>query len=115
MHELSLAGGVLRVVEDAAVRDGFVRVSRLSLEAGALAGVELRALRFALETLTPGTCLEGAEIDIDETPAPAWCHGCCNSVEVRSRLDDCPSCGSPRLQPTGGTELRVRELIVHDR
>jgi hydrogenase nickel incorporation protein HypA/HybF len=114
MHELSLAGGVLQVVEDAAAREGFVRVRRLTLEAGALAGVELRALRFALESLMPGTCLEGALIEIEEPPAPAWCHGCCTTVEVRSRLDDCPRCGSPRLQPTGGTELRVRELIVHD-
>ncbi|WP_326542908.1 hydrogenase maturation nickel metallochaperone HypA [Pseudorhodoferax sp.] len=114
MHELSLAGGVLKVVEDAAQREGFVRVRRLTLEAGALAGVEPRALRFALDSLAPGTCLEGAEITIAERAAPAWCHGCCETVEVRSRLDDCPRCGSSRLVPTGGTELRVHELIVHD-
>lgn len=114
MHELSLAGGVLKVVEDAALLEGFVRVRRLTLEAGALAGVEPRALRFALESLVPGTCLEGAEITIDQPAAPAWCHGCCDTVQVRSRLDDCPRCGSSRLVPTGGTELRVRELIVHD-
>ena len=114
MHELSLAGGVLKLVEDAAAREGFARVRRLTLEAGALAGVEVRALRFALQALQPGTCLEGAEIEIDEPPAPAWCHQCCASVEVRSRLDDCPRCGGARLLPTGGTELRVRELIVHD-
>ncbi|MBP6900369.1 MAG: hydrogenase maturation nickel metallochaperone HypA [Burkholderiaceae bacterium] len=114
MHELSLAGGVLQLVESAAAREGFVRVRRLLLEAGALSGVETRALRFALEALAPGTCLEGAEIHIDEPAAPAWCHGCCAQVQVRSRLDDCPACGSARLQPTGGTELRVRELIVHD-
>lgn len=115
MHELSLAGGVLQLVEDAARRDGFVRVQRLVLEAGALAGVELRALRFALESLVPGTCLQGAEIVIDTPAAPAWCHGCCSTVQIRSRLDDCPQCGSARLQATGGTELRVRELLVLDR
>lgn len=112
MHELSLAAGVLQVVETAAGHEGFVRVRRLTLEAGALAGVEVRALRFALDSISAGTCLEGAEIAIDEPPAPAWCHGCCTNVEVRSRLDDCPRCGSARLVPTGGTELRVRELIV---
>ena len=114
MHELSLAGGVLQVVEDAAAREGFARVRRLTLEAGALAGVETRALRFALEALMPGTCLEGAELEIVERAAPAWCHGCCTGVQVSSRLDDCPRCGSPRLVPTGGTELRGRELVVHD-
>ncbi len=114
MHELSLAGGVLQVVEDAAVREGFARVRRLTLEAGALSGVEPRALRFAIESLMPGTCLEGAELEIQEPAAPAWCHDCCTTVEIRHRLDDCPRCGGARLLPTGGQELRVRELIVHD-
>lgn len=114
MHELSLAGGVLKLVEDAARREGFVRVKRLTLEAGALSGVEPRALRFALESLAPGTCLDGAVVDIDEPAAPAWCHDCCAAVEIRHRLADCPVCGGARVLPTGGQELRVRELIVHD-
>jgi hydrogenase nickel incorporation protein HypA/HybF len=114
MHEMSLAGGVLRVVEQAAEREGFARVSRLTLEAGALAGVEVRALRFALESVAPGTVLQGAAIEIEEPPGQAWCLACGQSVPIRSRLDDCPQCGSAQLAPTGGTELKVRELIVHD-
>ena len=114
MHELSLAGGVLKLVEDAALREGFVRVKRLTLEAGALSGVEPRALRFALESLAPGTCLEGAELDILEPAAPAWCHDCCATVEIRHRLDDCPQCGGARVLPTGSQDLRVRDLLVHD-
>jgi hydrogenase nickel incorporation protein HypA/HybF len=114
MHEMSLAGGILRVVEQAREREGFTRVSRLALEAGALAGVELRALRFALEAMAPGTLLEGARIDIEETPGTAWCMACGHGVPIRSRTDDCPDCGSAQLQPTGGTELKLRELIVHD-
>lgn len=114
MHELSLAGGIVRLVEDAAERERFRRVSLLRLEAGALSGVEVRALRFALEASVPGTCLEGAEILIDEPPGTAWCLGCGRSVEIGSCADACPSCGGFRLQPTGGTELRVVDLMVHD-
>lgn len=114
MHEMSLAGGILRVVEQAAVREHFARVKALRLEAGALAGVEVRALRFALEALAPGTCLAGARVDIDEPAASAWCLGCDNIVSIRSRSEPCPACGSHRLQATGGTELRVVELIVDD-
>ena len=114
MHELSLAGGVVRLVEDAAQRERFRRVSLLRLEAGALSGVEVRALRFALDACAPGTCLEGAEIVIDEPPGTAWCLRCCTSVEISSRADACPDCGGYQLQPTGGTELRVVDLMVHD-
>lgn len=68
MHELSLAGEILRIVEAAAVRERFRQVGQLRLEAGGRAGVEVSALRFALDALAPGTCLEGAQIEIDEPP-----------------------------------------------
>ncbi|MDE1947593.1 MAG: hydrogenase maturation nickel metallochaperone HypA [Burkholderiales bacterium] len=114
MHEMSLAGGVLRLVEQAQARERFSRVARLRLEAGALAGVELHALRFALEALAPGTVLEGAAIEIDVLPARAWCLACSRSVEIRARSDDCPLCGSAQIQASGGTELKLAELIVVD-
>ena len=114
MHEVSLAGGILRLVEQSQQREGFRRVSRLKLEAGALSGVEVSALRFALASLAPGTLLEGATIEIDEPPAAAWCMACAQAVTIRSRLDDCPLCGSAQVQATGGQELKLRELIVHD-
>lgn len=114
MHEMSLAGGVLQLIEKAAVRERFVRVQRLTLEAGALAGVEVRALRFALEALAPGTVLEGADVVIEEPPGQAWCLRCSEPVAIASRADPCPRCGSYQLQPTGGTELKVLDLVVLD-
>lgn len=114
MHELSLAGGILRLVEDAAAREHFTRVSQLRLEAGALSGVEVRALRFALDAVAPGTCLEGAVIDIEQPPGAAWCLRCAQRVAIASRTDACPHCHTHQLQPTGGTELRVLDLLVHD-
>lgn len=114
MHEASLAGGILKLVEDAAQRDGFCRVTVLRLEAGQLAGVETRALRFALEALAPGTCLQQARFDIDEPPGRAWCLPCGETVTIRQRGDACPLCGHYQLQATGGTELRVLEMLVED-
>jgi hydrogenase nickel incorporation protein HypA/HybF len=114
MHELSLAGGILQLVEDAAKREHFSRVKLLHLEAGALSGVEIRALRFALDAIKPGTCLAEARIEIDEPPGQAWCLACNQCVAIQSRLDPCPQCGGVRLQPTGGTDLRVVDLLVDD-
>ena len=114
MHEISLAGGILKLVEDSARREGFSRVTLLRLQAGALAGVETQALRFALEALAPGTCLQGASFEIDEPAGQAWCIGCCGTVTLERRGDGCPVCGSYRLQPTGGTELRVVDMLVED-
>ena len=112
MHELSLAAGILQMLEQTRARDPFERVAHLRLEAGALSGVELSALRFALDAIAPGTCLEHAKIDIDEPAATAWCKPCGQSVAIRSRLDPCQVCGEFQLQVTSGTELRVMELQV---
>ena len=114
MHEASLAGGILQLVEDAARREKFRRVTLLRLEAGQLAGVETRALRFALEALAPGTCLAGASFEIDEPPGQAWCLPCSATVTLKQRGDACPHCGSYHLQPTGGTALRVVDMLVED-
>lgn len=114
MHELSLAAEILRLVQASAARDPFNRVALLRLEAGALAGVEVPALRFALDAIAPGTCLEGATIQIDQPPGRAWCPHCAAEVEIDSRADPCPMCGGAALRPTGGSELRVLDLVVHD-
>lgn len=114
MHEASLAGGVLQLVEDTARREGFSRLLILRLEAGQLAGVDVRALRFALESLAPGTVLDGAEIQIEEPPGQAWCMGCGQTVAIAQRGDACSACGGYQLQPTGGMELRVIDMQVSD-
>ncbi|MEG0885377.1 MAG: hydrogenase maturation nickel metallochaperone HypA [Janthinobacterium sp.] len=114
MHEVSLAGGILRIVEEAAVRERFARVTMLRLEAGTWSGVEVRALRFALEAMAPGTCLSGARIEIDTPPAQAWCMPCGAQVTVVARGDACPACGGYQLQATSGTALSVVEMLVED-
>jgi hydrogenase nickel incorporation protein HypA/HybF len=112
MHEMSLAGGILRLVEQTCARDPFERVTKLRLEAGALSGVEISALRFALEAMAPGTLMADAAIDIDEPAAAAWCMQCSQNITILSRTDACPVCGGFHVQPTGGTELRIVELLV---
>lgn len=114
MHEASLAGGVLQLVEEAARRDQFSQVITLRLEAGQLSGVDASALRFALESLAPGTLLAGAQIDIETPPGQAWCLACSQTVLLAQRGDACPQCGGFQLQPTGGQELRVLDLMVSD-
>ena len=114
MHEASLAGGVLQLVEDTARREGFSRLLVLRLEAGQLAGVDARALRFALESLAPGTVLDGASFVIEEPPGQAWCLGCSQTVSISQRGDACPACVGYQLQPNGGLELKVLDMQVSD-
>ncbi len=112
MHEMSLAGGILQMIEESARRESFTRVRLLRVSAPALCGVEVEALRFALDALAPGTLLEGARVDIEEPRGQAACMDCGAGLEIAERGEACPRCGSYRLQVTGGTELRVIDLLV---
>lgn len=112
MHELSLAEAVLRLIDDAAEREGFTRVVGLRLSVGRLAAVDVDALRFALEHVAAGTRLAGARIEIDEPPGVAHCPGCGHTVHIDARTDPCPQCGHVPLYPCGGTDLRVVDIEV---
>lgn len=112
MHEMALAEGILQVVEDAA-RDRYVqRVTEIRLEIGALAGVEVEALRFCLEVVLRDSLAEGAQVDLDLTPGEGWCLACGERVTIMALFDPCPRCGGYQVQATGGTEMRVKEIQV---
>lgn len=112
MHELSLAGSILAIVEQAARTERFARVRTMRLSVPALAGVEVDALRFALAAVAPGTPLEAADVVIDEPPAHARCAGCGRACEVREHGAACPHCGGWRLEVTDGRSMRVVDLVV---
>jgi len=112
MHEMSLCQGVLQVIQDHALKDGFSRVKTVWLEIGELAGVEIEAMRFSYDAVMRETLADRSRLEIIELAGSAWCLPCEKNVRVRRRYDGCPDCGSYQLQITGGDEMRIKELEV---
>ncbi|MES9826658.1 MAG: hydrogenase maturation nickel metallochaperone HypA [Candidatus Thiodiazotropha sp.] len=112
MHEMSLCEGVLQVLEEQAVTQGFSMVKRVWLEIGALSGVEPGAMHFGFEAVMKGTLADSARLEIIHLPGEAWCMQCSKPVQVAARYEACPVCGSYQLQVTGGDEMRIKELEV---
>ena len=112
MHEMSLCESVLRVIEEQARENKFSHVNTVRLEIGALAGVEIEAMRFGFDVVTKGSVADGASLEIIQLPGKAWCMQCSKNVVVKQRFDACPECGSHQLQLVGGEELRIKELEV---
>jgi hydrogenase nickel incorporation protein HypA/HybF len=112
MHEMSIAEGILQIVEDAAAQQSFKRVTEVRLEIGALSGVEIEALTFCLEVVLKDGIAEGARIELEKVPGIGYCLGCGETVPVLALYDACPKCGSYQVQATGGTEMRVKDLLV---
>ena len=112
MHEMSLAAGVLELIEDAARKQEFSRVTTIWLEIGQLAGVEVEAMRFCFDAVAHGSVAEGAKLEIIATPGYGWCLPCSASVALSEALAACPQCGAYQVRVTGGTQMRVKELEV---
>lgn len=112
MHEMSLALGMLEIVEAAARREGAARVTQVRLEIGALSHVATDALRFCFEAVTRGSLAEGAELAIDDVPGEAWCMPCGGNVPLARVGDACPRCGSYQLAVTGGGDMRVKDIAI---
>ena len=112
MHELSLCEGILQVLEDQATEQHYASVKTVWLEIGALAAVEVEAMRFSFDLVCRDSLAEGCRLEILPLPGIAWCMQCADSVEINARYDPCPRCGGHQLQVTGGDEMRIKELEV---
>ena len=112
MHEMSIAEGILQIVEDAASQQGFKRVTEVRLEIGALSGVEIEALNFCLDVVLKNSIADGARLELEKVPGQGYCLACGETVPVNALYDACPKCGSYQVQATGGTEMRVKDLLV---
>ncbi|MCW9035697.1 MAG: hydrogenase maturation nickel metallochaperone HypA [Rhodospirillales bacterium] len=112
MHEMSLCEGIVQVIEDQAKEQNYKSVVKVWLEIGALAGVEIEALRFGFDVVTKGSVAEDAELEIIKVEGTGWCMPCEKSVFVAERFDACPDCGSYQIQITSGDEMRIKELEV---
>lgn len=112
MHEMSLAESVREIVDDTARSQQARRVTRVRLEIGRLAQVEIEAMRFAFDVVKRGSLAESARLDIVQTDGTAWCMRCAEPVAISQRGNACPQCGSYQLQVTGGDRMRVLDIEI---
>lgn len=112
MHEMSIAQSIIRLLEQQAEQQHFSRVTRLWLEIGPLAMVEVESLRFCFGAVCRGTLADQALLEIMSPQPRARCVQCGVEQAVTSRFDACCECGSYRLHLLQGDEMRIHELEV---
>jgi hydrogenase nickel incorporation protein HypA/HybF len=109
---MSLAEGVLQLIEDAARAQDFTRVTTVWLEIGQLSGVEVEAMKFCFDAVMRDSIADGARLEVIALPGVGWCMECSKSMPMAEVFGECPQCGGYQMQVTGGTEMRVKELEV---
>lgn len=108
MHELSITRKVVAICSEHA---GGARVTQVTLEIGTLSSVMPDAVRFCFEACARGTPVEGAKLEIVQTPGRARCRDCGGELALTQPVGHC-ECGSTDLELIAGGELRVMRMEV---
>ncbi len=106
MHELAITQSVVDMVVE---RTTGRRVASVQVQVGALSGVVPDAMRFCFDVAAQGTPIEGATLEIDESPGRGSCRSCGDEFDVADLILLCP-CGSADVQITAGRELLVTSV-----
>lgn len=93
MHELSLVASIIELLSRDARERGIKKITRARIVVGELSSVNTRALLFALENVTGGTVLEGAEIELFVREAREKCGDCLREFKPQPPFYQCPACG----------------------
>jgi hydrogenase nickel incorporation protein HypA/HybF len=113
MHELSLATGLLDIVDSYERTHRFKRVNTLKLTYGRLSCIDSRALQFAFDLQSRGTIAEGASLLFDVHPIVMYCATCDLKTTVDEYPSSCPRCGGDNVALKGGGEsLQLVEMEV---
>ena len=110
MHELGIAQEVVAIAAEVARGR---KVLRVVLEVGKLSAVLPDSVQFCFGPCAEGTVVEGAVLEIVETPGRARCRACGGEVPLDRPFGQC-GCGCTDLEWLAGDELRVRELELEN-
>jgi hydrogenase nickel incorporation protein HypA/HybF len=108
MHELGIVTEVVAAVEGRAAGR---RVRRVVLQIGQLTAIAPDAVRFCFDLVAEGTAVEGAVLEIVETPGRARCRACDSEIGVAWPIFAC-ACGAVDLDVLAGDEVLIREMEV---
>jgi hydrogenase nickel incorporation protein HypA/HybF len=108
VHELAITEGLVDAVTE---RLPGQRVTCVRLEIGALSGVVADSVRFCFDLVTEGTDLEGAALEISQSPAKCHCRVCGADFEPDGPLAMCP-CGSAEVTVLTGQDFTITSVQV---
>lgn len=112
MHEMSLAEGMIQLIEEQSQIQDFFEVTFVHLDIGKLSNVEVDAMLFCFDAVCKGTIAEGAKLKITESEGIGWCTDCAKAIIHQALYQPCPHCDGYKIEVTGGNEMLIKELEV---
>ncbi|MCK4851424.1 MAG: hydrogenase maturation nickel metallochaperone HypA [Phycisphaerae bacterium] len=112
MHEMSVATGIINVLDDKLGQLAPCKLIALELAVGKLSGIEEHSLRFALDTLLVGQGHTDVHLRCRQSPAVFKCTACNWQGEMDGFTLACPECNGPDLDIIAGQDVTLETIEV---
>ena len=113
MHELSLCDDLLGQVVAIAAKRNAQSVESITVQIGALSGVEPALLDSAFTMIRVGTVAEQAQLIMETTPVTILCRKCGAQSEVAANRLLCNACQSHETTLLSGDELILASVALN--
>jgi len=114
MHELSVAISIVDLAAEQARLAGAKSVRAIELDIGALSGVDINALKFALDIAFKDTLLEESEVKINHIDVACECMDCCLAFSAGTFVTGCPECRGMNINIKRGKEMHLSSLLIEE-
>ncbi|HUO77715.1 MAG TPA: hydrogenase maturation nickel metallochaperone HypA [Thermodesulfovibrionales bacterium] len=115
MHETSIALGILDIISDRCIAEGYHSIESVRLRIGRAAGIMPEALLFSFDVAKEGTLAESAKLIIESVSLGGVCSECNAEFEVEEAyVLSCPECGSAAFKIQRGYEMEIVEMDVKE-
>lgn len=114
MHELSIAQGILDIVQQHVPPERLASVVSVRVRLGRLSGVVSESLSFCFDALVAETPFRRARLEIEHVATRCACLDCGASFEPEALVFFCPSCRSGRVRLVSGNDLQVVHVELGD-
>jgi len=112
MHEISIALNIIDLIKEEAEKNSAASIQEFEVEVGSISGVEIEALKFALNIAVKDTLLENAIQIITPVAAAASCLECDKEFSLSWFYEPCPFCSAMNIQIIKGKELKIKSITI---
>jgi len=112
MHEYSIVQALLERIDEEAQKHHAVRVHRVRVSIGELAGVEIELLKTAFDTIQHRTICDGSQLIVNRIVARWECKRCRAPIAPGAALR-CTACGSP-ARLAAGDEIMLDQIEMEN-
>jgi hydrogenase nickel incorporation protein HypA/HybF len=109
---MSIARGILDIVEDEMRQHAGSRLKAVNISVGKLAAVSEEQLSWWFSVIVSEAGMTGAVLNVKTVPIGYRCRTCGHEFTVEEIAIKCPECGAGHPEMVSGRELAVESLEV---